>query len=142
MWDLPGPGLGRVYPALAGGFLTTAPPGKPHDDLLKMYLKYVVYIPFPHMIDSLLIHIGIVLSFYLYNYKVTCSGLSSAISMISSEWNTYLMSLKPVLYYSLNCVICYTAVIGNAEKTKNKLIFSSVIKLLHPICNCELSNIR
>ena len=30
MWDLPGPGLEPASPALAGGFLTTAPPGKPH----------------------------------------------------------------------------------------------------------------
>ena len=29
MWDLPGPGLKPVSPALAGGLLTTAPPGKP-----------------------------------------------------------------------------------------------------------------
>ena len=29
MWDLPGPGLEPVSPALAGGFLTTAPPGRP-----------------------------------------------------------------------------------------------------------------
>ena len=29
MWDLPGPGLEPVSPALAGGLLTTAPPGKP-----------------------------------------------------------------------------------------------------------------
>ena len=29
MWDLPGPGLEPVSPALAGGFLTTAPPEKP-----------------------------------------------------------------------------------------------------------------
>ena len=29
MWDLPGPGLEPVSPALAGGFLTTAPTGKP-----------------------------------------------------------------------------------------------------------------
>ena len=29
MWDLPEPGLEPVSPALAGGFLTTAPPGKP-----------------------------------------------------------------------------------------------------------------
>ena len=29
MWDLSGPGLKPVSPALAGGFLTTAPPGKP-----------------------------------------------------------------------------------------------------------------
>ena len=28
MWDLPGPQLEPVSPALAGGFLTTAPPGK------------------------------------------------------------------------------------------------------------------
>ena len=28
MWDLPGPGLKPVSPALAGGFLTTAPSGK------------------------------------------------------------------------------------------------------------------
>ena len=30
MWDLPGPGLEPESPALAGGFLTTAPPGKPY----------------------------------------------------------------------------------------------------------------
>ena len=29
MWDLPRPGLEPVSPALAGGFLATAPPGKP-----------------------------------------------------------------------------------------------------------------
>ena len=29
MWDLPGPGLEPVSPASAGGFSTTAPPGKP-----------------------------------------------------------------------------------------------------------------
>ena len=28
MWDLPAPGIEPVSPALAGGFLTTAPPGK------------------------------------------------------------------------------------------------------------------
>ena len=28
MWDLSGPGLEPMSPALAGGFLTTAPPGK------------------------------------------------------------------------------------------------------------------
>ena len=29
MWDLPKPGLEPASPALAGGFSTTAPPGKP-----------------------------------------------------------------------------------------------------------------
>ena len=31
MWDLPGPGIEPASPALAGGFLTTAPPGKSQD---------------------------------------------------------------------------------------------------------------
>ena len=34
MWDLPGPGLEPVSPALAGGFLTTAPPGKSQEHFL------------------------------------------------------------------------------------------------------------
>ena len=44
MWDLPGPGLEPVSPALAGGFLTTAPPGKPHDHILNFSYssEYVV----------------------------------------------------------------------------------------------------
>ena len=33
MWDLLGPGLEPVSPALAGGFLATAPPGKPYSFL-------------------------------------------------------------------------------------------------------------
>ena len=35
MWDLPGPGIKPVSPALAGGFLTTAPPGKPYLSIFK-----------------------------------------------------------------------------------------------------------
>ena len=33
VWELPGPGLEPLSPALAGGFLTTAPPGKPGKDI-------------------------------------------------------------------------------------------------------------
>ena len=36
MWDLPGPGLEPMSPALAGGFLTTAPPGKSHLSVLDL----------------------------------------------------------------------------------------------------------
>ena len=35
MWDLPGPGLKPVSPALAGRFLTTAPPGNSIQTFLK-----------------------------------------------------------------------------------------------------------
>ena len=34
MWDLPGPGLEPVSPALAGGFSATVPPGKPQPRIL------------------------------------------------------------------------------------------------------------
>ena len=35
MWDLPGPGLELMSPELAGGFLTTAPPGKSQGSVIK-----------------------------------------------------------------------------------------------------------
>jgi len=31
MWDLPGPGIKPMSPALAGRFFTTEPPGKPQE---------------------------------------------------------------------------------------------------------------
>ena len=36
MWDLPGPDLKPMSPAFAGGFLTTAPPGKSNGESFKM----------------------------------------------------------------------------------------------------------
>ena len=44
MWDLPRPGLEPVSPALAGRFLTTAPPGKPHVTLLNAVPRATVYV--------------------------------------------------------------------------------------------------
>ena len=38
IWDLPRPGLEPVSPALAGGFSTTAPPGKPRTSVLNHYV--------------------------------------------------------------------------------------------------------
>ena len=43
MWDLPGPGLEPVSPALAGGFLTTAPSGKPQEMVLTVSETLVSY---------------------------------------------------------------------------------------------------
>ena len=42
MWNLPRPGLEPVSPALAGGFLTTAPSGKPllQDFFFQFYVLY------------------------------------------------------------------------------------------------------
>ena len=41
MWDLPGPGLEPVSPALAGGFFTTAPPGKPSNTFKSIRLAKI-----------------------------------------------------------------------------------------------------
>ena len=41
MWDLPSPGLEPVSPALAGRFSTTAPPGKPHQAIIKEVYVYI-----------------------------------------------------------------------------------------------------
>ena len=38
-WDHPGPGIEPASPALAGGFLTTGPPGSPRIILFLTYLK-------------------------------------------------------------------------------------------------------
>ena len=43
MWDLPGPGLEPVSPALAGGFSTTAPPGKPEESFFSFTLFYFLF---------------------------------------------------------------------------------------------------
>ena len=45
MWDLPGPGLEPMSPALAGGFLTTVPPGKPCNFIEKqcLVLMYTLF---------------------------------------------------------------------------------------------------
>ena len=43
LWDLPGPGLELVSSTLAGGFLTTVPPGNP--DTINVLIS-VVYAAF------------------------------------------------------------------------------------------------
>ena len=39
IWDLPGPGIEPVSPGLAGGFLSTEPPGKPLGIVLGPFYK-------------------------------------------------------------------------------------------------------
>ena len=44
MWHLPGPGLEPVSPALAGGFLTTVPPGKSQGPSYFLYFHFAILI--------------------------------------------------------------------------------------------------
>ena len=39
IWDLLRPGIEPVFPVLAGGFLTTGPPGKPLDFFLSTFIE-------------------------------------------------------------------------------------------------------
>ena len=45
MWGLPRPGIKTVSVALAGGFLTTRPPGKPYNILLSIILLHFAQHP-------------------------------------------------------------------------------------------------
>ena len=47
MWDLPGPGLEPVSPALAGGFSTSAPPGEPSRAFLQSLASAQTCLPAP-----------------------------------------------------------------------------------------------
>ena len=61
MWDLPGPGIEPMSPALAGGFLTTAPPGKPENFVIIISLKFILlkisYRPIYNTVFSIVIKI-------------------------------------------------------------------------------------
>ena len=52
MWDLPGPGLEPVSPALAGGFLTTVPPGKSLLSVSQMNLSLLEFCNLSYKMDN------------------------------------------------------------------------------------------
>ena len=62
MWDLPRPGLEPVSPALAGGFSTTAPPGKPLHCFL-FVLKLNTCIPFRQQCKECYYSVSLCMSF-------------------------------------------------------------------------------
>ena len=62
MWDLPGPGLEPVSPALAGGFLTTVPPEKAY--IYNIYIIYILYIVYIIYILYILYIIYIIYTIY------------------------------------------------------------------------------
>ena len=54
MWDLPRPGIEPVSSALAGRFLTTAPPGKPPMCLSELWFSLDIY-PVVGLLDHMVI---------------------------------------------------------------------------------------
>ena len=49
MWNLPGPGIKLVSPALAGGFLTTGPPGEFSAEILNLNSVIQIFVILPHL---------------------------------------------------------------------------------------------
>ena len=58
MWDLPRPGIEPVSPALAGGFLTTAPPGKPPTTIGFLSQAFWVLLPLVYILGAGVPHVG------------------------------------------------------------------------------------
>ena len=88
MWDLPRPGFEPVSPALAGGFLTTVPPGKPLPSFLKnIFLgkefRLIFYSSLPPVKDVFPLSVTskdkkciLILITFPYNDKLFFSGCS------------------------------------------------------------------
>ena len=74
MWDLPGPGLEPVFPALAGGFWTTAPPGKSLISTFfchPLFLKFLVtgmFVSGAHYVPLILFSVS-KLTWHHFNYR-------------------------------------------------------------------------
>ena len=73
MWDLPRPGLEPVSPALAGGFSTTAPPGKPPGLILfsVMWSSFIFIVVYSISLSE---YITIYLSILLLNFGLLQFG--------------------------------------------------------------------
>ena len=67
MWDLPGPGLEPVSPALAGGFLTTVPPGKSlrFVFLLFLFLFWLPWLGLPKLCWIIAVRVDILVLFLI-----------------------------------------------------------------------------
>ena len=76
MWDLPGPGLKPMSPALAGGFLTTVSPGKSSEDNHENYYnnKYYRYYYDRHRVEGA-INLILVLFFLAGNFRIIMKQL-------------------------------------------------------------------
>ena len=82
MWDLPGPGLEPMSPALAGGFLTTAPPGKAHSVILLMCVHIHTHM---HKLLCFLLEFGSVTPYESPECVVTDSSLRRGV--LPDSWS-------------------------------------------------------
>ena len=83
MWDLPGPGIEPVSPALEGGFLTTAPAGK--SLLILKYPKTDIALDALRSVLQMLICKGLSFPFANnINYALYIPNFTSCVNMIEN----------------------------------------------------------
>ena len=91
MWDLPRPGLEPMSPALAGGFSTTAPPGKPTKQVL------------------------LISPFYKRGNQGTegLSNLPKVMQVVRGRGGIPILLCSQLLQYALNCVPSFLPFLQN-----------------------------
>ena len=111
MWDLPGPGIEPVSPALAGGFLTTVPPGKSLDAIIKGIVFLIVFsdnllIMYTTTIDFciLIFYLATLLNSFISSNKFLGDSLGFSVHKIMSSAYCLPFQFRCLLFLSLaNC---------------------------------------
>ena len=90
MWDLPGPGLEPVSPALAGRFLTTVPPGKSHLlNLLMEVIPSLISLSFLNIfLKSLYCKTSFIWSEFLFWFLIWDFGLEVSVGVGGFEFSS------------------------------------------------------
>ena len=109
MWNLPGPGIEPMSPTLAGGFLTTTPPGK-SSALNSFLLHFFCYDSSPYIVSLYGVHwLSIFLSFSfgssIWMLSTSLSSNTLILFSFSFPWSSLLLNLC-VEFFSLLIVLC------------------------------------
>ena len=81
IWNLPGPGIEPLSTALAGGFLTTVPPGKPCLFVINLFIYLFIF----GCVGSLLLHAGFSLVAVSGGYSVAVRRLLEMASLVAEH---------------------------------------------------------
>ena len=109
MRHLPGPGIEPMSPALAGGFLTTTPPGK-SSALNSFLLHFFLYDSSPYIVSLYGVHISTGFLYSFYSLLAPLFGCFQLIFILTYWFFLFLgqvccwISVLNSLVYALYCV--------------------------------------
>ena len=98
MWDLPGLGLEPVSRALAGGFSTTVPPGKPHISLFKKKMVSSFRAAQRGQMKPQLFIVAFTVGSYLM-FHGFLSNHKIQVCVLFLEYSTYLICMYLFIYF-------------------------------------------